>query len=529
MRACINDCMRWLIGHGIAGLGLLAAIVQRIQLGSFFRRQEQLRARYQVVPDMAVLPFGPVLERLLTDSVSQLNQNVRFAVTSGSTSSPKIIPVSRKRLRAMKLTYSRFFASCCRAWSIRRKSLYIFAPLSGDDSLTSLLLEEARLPPYLVTLQAPYRVQCDSTVQFLASTYGATALRVWLLAIANPGVLYATNPSTISTFLDDLNSNWQRSTRLVKDFCSQSLAVDVGRIVRRLDSRGSKWRLRQIAESRQPIPLQGWAPGVEACLCWTGGYVQPFIDRLRHYLPAERYRLLPMYSMSTETIETVGYFDRGTMAFLPLAGGVLYEFIEEGAEDRPENLLRADQLKTGRSYAMVVSDASGLRRYQTGDLFLCAGHVKGLPDLRFLRRRDLEYSFTGEKITAQQVLAVFQRLRQENPWLRADDFLTCVPSQPAGEPVPHYKIVLIGPSDKIAEPCAEPLARRCDTFLAELNCEYESKRKGGRLGPVRFVCRSAAGFFEEVGGAATTSSGLDGQFKLMPLYRRTWEKAGVRG
>ena len=46
-----------------------------------------------------------------------------------------------------------------------------------------------------------------------------------------------------------------------------------------------------------------------------------------------------MYAMSTETIETVPHFRADSEpAFLPLAPGVLYEFLElteEGAPDEP--------------------------------------------------------------------------------------------------------------------------------------------------------------------------------------------------
>ena len=38
-----------------------------------------------------------------------------------------------------------------------------------------------------------------------------------------------------------------------------------------------------------------------------------------------------MYSMSTETLETVGHFGGNKISFLPLASQVLYEFIEEGS------------------------------------------------------------------------------------------------------------------------------------------------------------------------------------------------------
>ena len=137
--------------------------------------------------------------------------------------------------------------------------------------------------------------------------------------------------------------------------------------------------------------------------------MKPFLDRLANHLPAPRYRLIPMYSMSTETVETETVFRNSGVHFLPLASGVVYEFIKAGGRRALRMCCQPDQLKPGESYAMVVSDGYGLRRYQTGDLFACRGIVNGLPDLAFLRRRALEYSFVGEKVTAEQLLKCSKR------------------------------------------------------------------------------------------------------------------------
>ncbi|HEY3025143.1 MAG TPA: GH3 auxin-responsive promoter family protein, partial [Pyrinomonadaceae bacterium] len=285
---------------------------------------------------------------------------------------------------------------------------------------------------------------------------------------------------------------------------------------------GSTSRLERIALSDASLPLHVCAPAVRAYVCWVGGYVKPFLDRLATHLPPDHYRLIPMYSMSTETLETVGHFAGDKFAFLPLASRVLYEFIEEGVADGPENLLTANQLQAGNTYAMVASDPYGLRRYQTGDLFLCKGFVAGLPDLSFIRRRDLEYSFTGEKLTSEHLMTVFQRLRAEYPQLGADQFLTCVPSQPVNEPVPHYKILLVnGHGKSVALPVGE-LAGRCDELLSEVNPEYKSKYESRRLGRVRFMSLSHADFIRRIGGWQQ-SNAWEAQFKFLPLYRNTWE------
>lgn len=499
MRAYINDSLRAAISYVILYFGLLACGWQRFQLLAFSFNQRRLKRKYGLTRDTPVLSYGPeVVQSIRTNA----DKDAKFATTSGTTGEPKELLYTKRRLLALKLAFSEMFAGACYAFRLKRTSLYVFSSFETDTSLTSLLLDESALPHYLSTLQAPYRVQHHPALQALVSRYGATAVRLWILTLSNPGVLYSTNPSTMSTFLDELINDWQRSSELIRAWCyaPASFAPEVHYLSRRLASRGCAKRLKQIANSNEPLPLSQYAPAVAAYICWTGGYVKPFLDRLATHLPFPRYELIPMYSMSTETIETLPYFRDREAAFLPLAPGVIYEFIDEA-----DNLLDAQQLEPGKLYTMVVSDAYGLRRYQTDDLFLCKGKIHGLPDLSFVRRRTLEYSFTGEKLTGEQLSIVFDQLRATYPTLLADKFLTCVPSQP-----PHYKVLLVGDQDSDIENSHDFLAERCDELLCEINCEYRSKRASGRLGPVEVVSTKFKDFVALNGNWET-------QFKFLPL------------
>ena len=179
----------------------------------------RLTRRYGITSDTPVLAFGPELELSIKEPPRRAGQEARFAWTSGSTAKPKRILYTKGRVRAVKLAYVDFIARCCWSLGIKRTSLYVFSALSNDNSLTSMLLEEKGMPRYLSSLQAPYRVHCHPAMQSLVSDYGATAVRLWILAIANPGILYSTNPSTLSSFLDELATEWQRSSRLIQDWC----------------------------------------------------------------------------------------------------------------------------------------------------------------------------------------------------------------------------------------------------------------------------------------------------------------------
>ena len=537
MIGILNDASRWMIGQGLGLLGVSLSWLHDYRIATFGRRQDRLREELGIVLDTPVLPYGPEIERLICEAAKGLGRKAQFALTSGSTRRPKRMLYTSDRLRSVRWIYLDNFARCFAARTVRRRSVYLFSSLAADESLTSLLLEEERLPPYLATLQAPYRVHSCPAIQELVSQYGSTAVRLWILTIANPGVLYATNPSTLSTFLDSVVDDWSRSKRLVVDFSAdpRRFSAQTRRIARRLASGDWRRRLQKVAASSKRMPMWQFAPGVEVYVCWTGGYVTPFLARLEGHLPLDRYQRIPMYAMSTETVQTVTHFGADTVTFLPMAPDVLYEFIADGDADAPENLLHPQELVSGQLYTMVVSDPYGLRRYQSCDLFRCGGFVRGVPELEFERRRGLSYSFTGEKLTSDQVNAVFGQLRDEVVWLGTDDFLACVPSCPRDSSVPRYELFVVGArktpgkngsdrdeGDTQRLELAE-LAARCDALLAKTNLEYHAKREGGRLGPV--ACRrvSVEGFIHRMGGDQRES--WEHQFKFLPLYTRTWEES----
>ena len=505
MRGHINDSLRRIIGSTITIFGMVSTALMRFRVLVYNRNQERLKRRYGINRDAPVLPYGPGIIESIHKAAMKAGRSARFAQTSGSTGKPKELLYTERRLFAQKFTFSDMFARACHAFGIKRTSLYVFNSFQSDASLTSLLLDEHAAPNYISTLQAPYRAQHNPTIHALVSKYGGAAVRLWILTISNPGVLYATNPSTISTFLDELINDWPQASRLIKDWfeAPASFTPEVHTIARRLESRGCNQRVKRIAMSNTPVPLSVCAPAIEAYICWTGGYVKPFLDRLAKHLPFPQYKLIPMYSMSTETIETLPHFRGEDVAFLPLAGGVVYEFIEETALDREYNLLNPGDLEPGKLYAMVVSDAYGLRRYQTDDLFLCKRRLNGLPDLAFVRRRSLEYSFTGEKLTAEQLTTVFEQLRADYPSVLANQFLTCVPTFAA---VPHYQLVVLG-DQHFTQSSQNFIATRCDELLGEINCEYRSKRSSGRLGPIKCTNGEIRDFARE------------SQFKFLPLIR----------
>ena len=514
MGAALNDGLRFLIGVFLRGAGCFAAILHRMRARSYARCRARLRKRLGIRPETQ-------LSTGLPETCSP-GESDRLAHTSGTGGEPKRIAYSRRRLARVRWVFIESFSRVFWGLGVRRTSLYVFGPLEGEASLTGLLLSENRLPGYLATLQAPYRVHSSPALRRLVETYGAAAVRLWILALSNPGVLYSTNPSTMSTFLDQLDSDWKRCSALVCDCVRNPERVSDAApwVTRRLASLGYQERLERIAASPTPLPISEWAPAACFYICWTGGYVAPFLDRLARHFQCGRFRLVPMYSMSTETVATVPDLRSGQLAFLPMAPGVYYEFLDLGSPREPESLLAPEQLKAGTCYELVVSDVYGLRRYCTEDVFKVERFVRSLPDLRFVRRRGLAYSFTGEKLTGVQVSLAFERLRSSFPELSGEYALTCFPSKQPADGLPHYRLVLVCSGH--GDPGPLPgLAERFDALLGEFNLEYRSKRDSGRLGGIRTLRTDLPGLREQISEVGVT--GLDSQFKFLPLYPRLWE------
>ena len=513
----LNDAVRRWIGGLIAVMSTILRAALLIRIRTFRVQQMWLRRKYRLDPSTNVHGYD-------TATIRNIERSARartiYVQTSGSTREPKRIAFDARRLRTTLLV---FLSAICRilASELRRnRTFFVMAPIRSDRSLTALMLKKRIVPDYVCWLQAPHCAQGDPAIQKAANDYGDAAIWLWLLTIADPGLIYATNPSTIATFLNSVSSNWTVVRRFVRDYVEGRVdGAPLQRIHARIASRGATERLAQIAESDSALPVQILFPGLRAFCCWDGGYTHLFVEQIRTHLPEEQYRHVPMYSMSTETVETVPARIGKRYVYLPLAPGVFYEFIECGDADAVSNLKLPRELRLGHRYTMVVCDPYGLRRYQTEDVFECEGFVKGVPDLRFVHRRNLSYSFTGEKLTAEQLRLAYAQAGEQFGALGANSFLTCFPSFPEGASIPSYRLVIVGLSFEQSLHSSE-IADFVEARVMEINSEYEAKVRSGRLGRMSAEVVGVGEFVTNVvnGGGAWLS-----QFKFLPLYPRLWE------
>lgn len=479
-------------------------------------RQVALAERYGVEghdPE----PYGEATRQRILRVAARMREPVEYVWTSGTTQTPKQLLYPRSRTRTLQAIYLEQVLLAFDALALDRLATYQLVNLAPDRSLSSLLARQP-LPWYVRRIAPAGSIAHLPPARALLGRCSAEALHVSLMVLGAPLMIATVNPSSLSVLLDHVRGGWDE------------IRVELGRIVRSdlvpevrrrlgqtVEHRVA--RLQALADRSDPPSVPDLLPELRAVYCWDGGYVQPFIDRLRAQLAPLSPVFVPLFSLSTETV-AYEIFPRLTPAGgLPVYPGVCYEFLPLEVRAEAAAVLKPWELESGRSYVMLVSDAYGLRRYLTGDVFTTLGFERSVPVLRFRGRSGVTYSFTGEKVTAEQLLVVYERLRAEHgaPGVAFASFPRL---NRAG--VPGYVLACCPGADGTLRPGLS--AQAFDHHLGAVNHEYAAKRRSGRLSPPEIAVMSYPALMARLMADPRYEHTSPLQFKLLPLYQMFWEE-----
>jgi hypothetical protein len=201
-------------------------------------------------------------------------------------------------------------------------------------------------------------------------------------------------------------------------------------------------------------------PRLKVISCWASGPARRYADQLGSLLPQAEVQ--PKGLLSTEAIITVPDVDARPV----LVGRGFVEFA------RGDQLLLEDELSVGAEYEVVVTTASGLYRYRTGDRVRFDGrNASGRSILEFIGRDALTCDLVGEKLTESFVAKCMESI---------PGFAMLVPD------VSNPSYVLV---------CEQaPTPAQVQSFESRLhaNPQYDYARKLGQLAPLRVLVHSSA-------------------------------------
>lgn len=209
----------------------------------------------------------------------------------------------------------------------------------------------------------------------------------------------------------------------------------------------------------------------------------PYRDRYRRLIPSDRMHYLENYNASE------GYFalqdDPGQSGMaLALDNGVFYEFVpmrslEKVLSGESDEVYAADEVKTGETYAMVITTNSGLWRYLIGD---CVEFTSLSPcRIVITGRTQLYINAFGEELMIHNAEEALSQVCREfgvdvSDYTAAPVFMDEEHARGA-----HQWLVEFSPQSAGAMESAEArekFADALDAALCSRNSDYEAKRRG---------------------------------------------------
>ena len=433
--------------------------------------------------------YRPYIERVQAGHVSALfgprTRLLMFAMTSGTTSNSKLIPVTAEFFREYRRGWNLWGIQTFRQHlDLARKHV---VQLTSDwqhfytecgipcGNISGLAAETApRISdPIFILPRMLMKVTDTSARQYIALRLSMASPKVGMIVTANPSTLVE-----LARMADD------RCHDLIRDIHDGAISSELHvsptvrealeKRCRRPSPKRARALERMVEKTGVLSPRDVW-PELSVLALWTGGSVGAYLPRLEEHYGNTIFR---DHGLSASEGRMTIPLEPGTSA------GVLdflhhyFEFIpEQEHESQQPTILEAHELEVGCNYYILLTTSSGFYRYDIHDVVQCVGFQGQAPVLKFLNKGKYFSSITGEKLSEFQIVtAVKQAFEQMK--LPIEHF-TATPE--FGDP-PGYVLIL---ESGIWKNQTESLARRIDEQLCSMNCEYANRLETQRLKSLR--------------------------------------------
>jgi hypothetical protein len=443
------------------------------------------------VPIRGYDAMEPFIDKLKDGVQSVLTEKepFMFATTSGTTQSPKLIPVTRSWKELLSALMRIWLGACLRSHPriFQHKILTVTSP--AVEGYTSRNVPMGSVSG-LTRMRAPWLIRRNYCIPYSVSELSNYDLRYFVtmrLAMATRvSIMVTPNPSTIirlaeiaqdqsQTLIDSihngqlgvdpsLRASLEPDQRKILDDIESTLVPDPAR---------AGFLESVIREYGSLSPRFIW-PELALIGCWLGGSAGIQAAQMKSFFAPE----LPIRDLgfrATEGTITIPLEDGSASGAIALHANYC-EFIPEDEidNDTPRTLL-AHELETGGQYYILLTTTGGLYRYDINDVVEVTGWYKNAPTIAFLRKGRDMVNITGEKLHLNQILAAAKAASDVTNmgWIQ----LQLIPDTETS----RYDLLLEPDDASISKPALEAFVRSFDEKLMVYNIEYEQKRKSDRL------------------------------------------------
>ncbi|HEU5315000.1 MAG TPA: GH3 auxin-responsive promoter family protein [Chloroflexota bacterium] len=444
-----------------------------------------------------------------------------FTNTSGTTSKPKLVPVTASGRRAERRVKNAWLAQLAgdHPSVLSGQAFYLFNSAEEYRTPSGLwvgsnagLMYRNTHPLLRSMLVVPYEVCqiADYESRYYVILRHILAAQLSMMTCINPSsilLLAELADQHAEALIRDIYTGGLRDGLALSD---EQYAFFRARLTPRRDRARELARL--LDQDGRLLPHRYW-PRLKVLNSWKGPGVRAFIEKCRAW-----YADLPVRDVgygSSEFRTGLVLSDEGSRN-IPLPDNYFYEFVPEGEREaylsgRSRPLL-LDELEQGGRYLILQTGPHGFYRYHIEDIVEVNGFHERTPTIHFVQKARMVTSITGEKIYESQVIEAMERAAARRPDLKPEFFI-CYADLDAA----NYKLCVEYDAQRPAEHLHE-LLRLFEETLGEVNIEYPYKRASMRLKPpqVYQLERGASvRFIQHIGKHAI----MDNQAKIPRLSR----------
>lgn len=431
---------------------------------------------------------------------------VMFAQTSGTTGTPKYIPVT-------PTCQGQRQSDVMRAWLHHAHSAH---PGVFDRSIVSLVSPaiEGHTPsgiPFGSTSGMMYRDQNFIVRRaypvpypvFEIADYEAKYYAIMRAGLGRAVSLIATaNPSSVLKMCEKAD---QLAEDIIRDVRDGTLSPNYDieshtrkELASRFRADPSRAKLLENARAKRDgrlLPGDYW-PELSMIGCWKGGTVGHYVNSFGKWFDPDGNKPVPVRDMgylASEMRGSIPLSDEGSQGALTIRTN-FFEFVdadelEANRDDWSACKFRTvSELEQGRPYYIFVTTSGGLYRYDINDVVSVTGMYNKTPQIVFLRKGRGMTNITGEKVSVNQVIESVQRASAASETF-PDHFKAEADVERSRYLFRVEFATHVGADQRTA------FLTALDKELKGLNIEYKSKRDSGRLhAPVMHVMRE--GWYE---------------------------------
>ena len=426
---------------------------------------------------------------------------VFYASTSGTSGSPKKIPVTDKGLSVFQnhsatiqfAVFSEFYKNT--KWKdFHNGAIFLLLSLSHEPlkdgvefgSISSAALDEEKRKAMSYFITTPKEVLShtqNTDLKYLHSRYALAEREISLMAGAYiPALVDIMNyiKENQKDLVSDIRNGIIGKGIRMPDELRKTLEEDLKPDPKRADE------LETIFSEgfNEKIMQKIWPKLQGISAIWAGNFSM-YARKLQQFSG----RSIPYYTNTYVSSEGVFGIARHPFdqCYAMIPESCFYEFIPmdgkagSDEENNPQTLL-IDEVEEGKEYELVITNQSGFYRYRMGDVIRVVGFYNESPLVVFKYRKKNIVSIAGEKFTEDHLLSAIREFER-----RTDISIIDYCMYPDREAEPGRYVIIIEPNEKVPaeklEECKKVLAEE----LTRASTSYAHYVHGGNMGEPEII------------------------------------------